>query len=110
MRRIRHTKQLLTFIADFFEMNNSRWTKGVGARNSKGREVDYDNPEATCFCSTGAIAHFGSDPAANSALVAIETILEKDNPDELIGIVGWNDSRRSVNTIVKVFRRAAQSL
>lgn len=36
---------------------NVGWTQKWYARDAKGREVSFSNPDATCFCILGAIHH-----------------------------------------------------
>jgi hypothetical protein len=38
----------------------SQWTTGTSARDAKGYSTLYSNPDATCFCSVGAILRANS--------------------------------------------------
>ena len=40
--------------AAFVLTPKENWTKGVCARDAKGREVNTDAPEARCFCVVGS--------------------------------------------------------
>ena len=55
--------------------DRAKWTKGVGARDSKGLPTDVDDPDAVSFCSSGAMRYLIHKQPAFDPLLREECLL-----------------------------------
>jgi hypothetical protein len=94
------------------ELLRSGWTQNEFATKRDGASCDYDNPDAACFCATGAIARASLDLGlpAKERIVArdvLRDLLRAEYADDVMGIVGWNDSYGQTQAeVVAMFKRA----
>jgi hypothetical protein len=63
-----------------------RWTRGCGARNASGQDVNAHSDDATCWCAIGAIVKVSDDNP-----VPAEMLLRRALPDGGF-ISAFNDS------------------
>jgi hypothetical protein len=80
------------------------WCQGASARDSEGRVVRIDKPEACCWCSIGGIyaSAVGDDATGDRALAALVRAL---NPPSLLSF--WNDEpARTQTEVLELFDRA----
>lgn len=61
------------------------WTKGAYARDESGKEVDFDSPEAACFCIFGAMLRVTDGNPTPEMYDAMGLQLEK-------GFITFNDN------------------
>jgi hypothetical protein len=67
------------------------WTQGVYARVSKdGEGVSSNIPEATCFCSLGALHRLTKDPSTFKSYGTAKRYLSKAMGHQSVG--GFNDT------------------
>lgn len=85
------------------------WTQGTGARNAKGVTLHCISPEATTFCSIGALDRARFDlRAPMEANAKAESILESCIPGKF-RITTWNDIRgRTKTQVLAKFQEALQ--
>lgn len=62
-----------------------RWTRGSGARDASGQDVDASSDDAVCWCAIGAIVRVSENP------VPAEMLLRRVLPDGGF-ISAFNDS------------------
>ena len=65
--------------------SEDKWTKGYMARDSKGRRVTPNSPEATCWCVLGAISKCYEESSTLDIVDKLSEIIEYRE----IGV--WND-------------------
>lgn len=104
----------LTKIQNLFR-NRWRWIRGCAARvGRKGAMVGASNPNATCFCLTGAASKVAPNAAVEGAIdlalaTAIATITDADavGSDYIGDVQAYNDSRtRTIFDIRRVVSTA----
>lgn len=92
-----------------------KWTKGTRAKTSDGREVDIDDPRASCFCIIGAMenAFIGYPLGANRHDVWRATVmgLRRDSgvfdTKRFTSLVDFNDHEDTTHADVMVLFDAA---
>lgn len=114
----RYAAQHLNLIADRIEANPWTWTQSQSMRTVRGhtgRDGDY----ATAYCSTGWLEYSQLRPGEDYrgvALAAMYQAIEGEhsyiNCESQRSVVQqWNDdSERTVEEVVRAFRRAAELL
>jgi hypothetical protein len=82
--------------------SKDRWTKGVWARDDSGHEINFESPDATCWCLTGALAKCtgGTPTGYHDVLPCIQCILN------VLSVSSWNDDPQ--RTFADVKRLLAQ--
>lgn len=75
----------------------AKWTTEATARDKNGEQVGYTNPDATCFCSFGALLKAATDAKGGNAWIsfkdydgAVEMLKRGFNTKDSVG--AWNDS------------------
>lgn len=86
-----------------------KWTKGVGARNSKGEWINVFSKDAACFCSIGAIMN-----VCENISIRLETykILRNSFPSIFNNytVASFNDSYATTHDdVMKVFDKAIEA-
>lgn len=86
------------------------WTKGTWARDRAGRAVMEDDPEACCWCLSGALREAGGRINGLMSRTTVEALVrisrEVGEP-----IAHWNDDHdRRVEEVLSVLDRAIASL
>lgn len=78
-------KELLT--------DESKWTRGISARNSIGKPIAFDSPLATCWCLIGAYikCYPGEVDLTNPNSVYQKLIKAVKTKTPFIGISVFND-------------------
>jgi len=84
--------------------DRSKWTKGMYAKDSRGKKVGVDDPSAKRFCLVGA---------AKKAGVELKLLQWFDRQEKRLdwtdGIIAWNDEPRrtflQVRRLVRAFER-----
>lgn len=81
------------------------WTKGSSARTPRGTRVPMFHPQATRFCSLGALERCGGNLEACGLLtMAAQTLTGRD-----VSIVGFNDNRHTKHDdVLQMFDLAIQ--
>lgn len=82
------------------------WTKGSSARTPRGTRVPTFHPQATRFCSVGALVRCGENDLEARALLtmAAQTLTGRD-----VSVIGFNDSRRTTHDdVLQMFDLAIQ--
>lgn len=79
------------------------WTKGANARNVGRKEVTYSSPDAVSFCVNGAMhratkGNFTLYTRVHNAL----TSANPNVPNLSWNLIGYNDSSRNKDRVVKV--------
>lgn len=78
------------------------WTQNAYARDEKGNKVPHRSPDATCWCTYGAINRAYQHPDAYHRAVSLLT--------PHIGtpyLMKWNDDRhRTKEEVLEAFRKA----
>lgn len=90
-----------------------KWTTGAFARNRSGKSLDDGFAAgATCFCAMGAVEKVTGEPIygplATQCDRTLRTVLVDMGHGE--SIPEYNDSRRSVNSVLRLFDRAIAKL
>lgn len=72
------------------------WTKGAAARDRDGRSVDFNHPDAICWCVTGAIekcypCNISNRDARNRLKAAVRAV---------DWIHKWNDAQTTTHSQV----------
>lgn len=97
------TKQVLEKALSLIERG---WTQGTGARDSFGRSVSIDAPDAVTFCAIGALTKV---TGANSLRVIHNHRLLLERAGAGTGITNWNDStKRTKEEVIAVFKKAIE--
>jgi hypothetical protein len=81
----------------------SRWTQGAAARNDAGNETNSTSPDATCFCSLGAITKVVGAPGERRRVV--KNLLREGLPEGHSYIAVFNDTHTH-EEVLAVFDRA----
>lgn len=91
------------------ELIQRGWCKNTLARTLFGEEVSALSPEATNFCSIGALdrAQFELRFSEGVYWGALERL---ENETEIGGIEGWNDARSSKRPVLNAFKRAGAKI
>lgn len=78
----------------------ARWCQGTAARDSGGREVYVEEPDAVRFCLTGALwkVYGMTGPALYHAIQAVSDV----NPDVKDALGQWNDSHTHADVLALV--------
>jgi hypothetical protein len=103
-------QKILSRAADFFEKHPTRWTKGVYARDKKGRATELHSHTAHCFCLVGRLEKESAKLRANrDDLGAARTRVNQTlQLTWKIGLTHWNDApQRTVKQVVRALRQAA---
>jgi len=98
---------VLNAAADLLEPEG-RWTRGHAARAVGGMGVDFNSPDASCWCAWGALAKVsgGNEVEAFEALTD-HLQLEQEIDPALFGEI-WNDApERTQAEVVQALRDAA---
>lgn len=103
-----NTKAILNKAADLLEQG---FLKGRLAADSRGRTTGATSPDATAFCSIGAIIAAESRLGiAGRKTRCVSALVEGFLGLEPYGIVEWNnDPERTQDEVVTAFRKAARS-
>jgi len=80
------------------------WTQGAYARDAQGESCASSDPEAACFCATGAVRHVC--PVACER-VAAWPFLRKAISNDSITLFNDHPDRTQAQ-VVKAFRKAAK--
>ena len=109
--------ETIQFLRDMRDLLEQGWTQLLGATDAEGVEIDACNPEATCWCLTGAIDKVVNDapPLGSSPLIHFEAAAElaktmeqdADNRNLFEGVasafsklIRWNDAAGRTQTHV----------
>lgn len=101
-KKIASARALLRKIANFFARNAAHWTTDSFAKDDEGSPVVWDDPNAVCYCTTGAMGHFGTIRASIAAQKLLKQFLGEDS------IPQWNDAQKSPKPIIIALRKAAR--
>ena len=86
--------------------DSSHWTKGLLARDSQGREIDYNSNEATCWCISGAIFKVMGYIGTSNPNMLIHNTLKKYLPPGFTVTVYFNDHEATTHAdIMALFDR-----
>jgi hypothetical protein len=89
------------------ELLRAGWVQEEFATDANGDTVSFDAPQATCFCTLGAIHRAGHDlrlglNERTEARIALGAMLATGD------LIGWNDTPgRTQAEVVTAFERAA---
>lgn len=76
--------------------DKERWTHGVEARDVDGESISPRDPNAICWCATGAIAHKCTEEERYFVLTLIETTSSHDFEGRGLVLVndtlGWKEA------------------
>jgi hypothetical protein len=81
------------------------WTKGWFARTADGSDVEWDHPEATCWCASGAILKCGGSPGDG---VHFRVYNELCGGQSMYRLHEINDMQDDVGPILRAFDRAIE--
>jgi hypothetical protein len=99
---VKTTKEILT---EARELIAKGWTQGNAARRADGKDALLSDPDATCFCSFGAVvlASRGCE-TSGEALTALRRSISGNNGRS---IVDWNDDpSRTQAEVLAAFDKA----
>ena len=82
----------------------SKWTTGVLARNSDGKQVAPNSPSACQFCLVGALYHCYTPEKAMEIWIQLDS--EFYNKDNEIGVGDWNDDPSRTHEEVVAFLKS----
>ena len=99
-------KKVLSDAADLIERTG--WTRGANARRKDGAAVPWESDSAACFCTSGAITRV-TNGDFNLCTLARHTLLSHiGDPDNPLGVTGWNDyTGRTKEEVLAALRAAA---
>ncbi len=68
--------------------DESKWTKGVNARDSSGNPISCLSDKATCFCLVGATFKCNGDESPDK----VYKVMDKISDEIKFSISEWNDA------------------
>ncbi len=88
--------------------SREKWTKGAYARTAEGRTVGAGQPDAACFCSTGAVSRACFELKRSGYIACVHLLGEEARPFyHMSDIVGYNDDPATTHGMVmEVFDKA----
>jgi hypothetical protein len=84
-----------------------KWTKGVCARDSRGKEIDPESPKAICWCIKGAL--YKCYPDDDDWYTAYNQLVKAKGYEtwKYGGVVSWQDDPRTTyEEVIEVLKLA----